>query len=509
MKNSIRFKLTFLLMALIIITIFLTWFINRTFLSGYYERYKVKTLTDVYWKVKQIYDGEASQDTYEDEGIYLSEEATLAMERLSSSHGVNIYVLKFLPWQRQMAYNYPEPRNLGEREKFQINLLIYYYLDRQNIENVTIIRDTNEYMICNLYDEHYDANYLDLVGTLEHDKIIFLRSNFESIQEGVDISNRFLAYIGIISVVIGSIVMMLISKKFTRPILELADIAERMSDLDFEAKYRGNTNDEIGKLGNSINILSEKLKNTVSELKTANNELMNDIQKKIEIDEMRKEFLSNVSHELKTPISLIQGYAEGLKENINDDKENRDFYCEVIIDEADKMNKMVKKLLTLNELESGQNPVNFERFDLTALIRTVLDSIDILFRQKEIKVYFTEVSPLYVWADEYLVEQVVTNYISNAINHVNQGGIIEIKFIKREDVVRVAVFNTGENIPEEELDKIWIKFYKVDKARTREYGGSGIGLSIVKAIMNTLNRECGVKNHPTGVEFWFELDIKS
>jgi two-component system sensor histidine kinase VanS len=507
MKNSIRFKLTFLLMALIIITIFLTWFINRTFLSDYYERYKVKTLTDVYRKVKEIYEGENSKDAYEDEGIYLSEEATLAMERLSSSHGVNIYVIKFLAWQ--MVYNYPEPGNLGEREKFQINLLINYYLDRQNTGNTTLIKDTDEYMICNLYDEHYDANYLDLVGTLGHDKIIFLRSNFESIQEGVNIANRFLAYIGIGAVIIGSIVMMLISKSFTKPILELSEIAKKMSDLDFEVKYQGKTNDEIDTLGNSINSLSDKLKSTVSELKSANNELMTDIQKKIEIDEMRKEFLSNVSHELKTPISLIQGYAEGLKENINDDKENRDFYCEVIMDEADKMNKMVKKLLTLNELESGQNPVNFERFDLTALVRAVLDSVDILLRQKEVRLYFAETSPVYVWADEYMVEQVVTNYISNAIHHVNNGGIIEIKFIIREDVVRVAVFNTGENIPEDELDKIWIKFYKVDKARTREYGGSGIGLSIVKAVMNSLNRDCGVKNHPSGVEFWFELDIRS
>lgn len=507
MKQSIRFKLTFLLMMLIIITIFLTWFINHTFLSDYYEHYKVNTITEVYGRVKEIYESEISQSIYEDEGIYLSEEATLAMERLSSSHGVNIYVIKFLSWQ--MVYNYPEPRNLGEREKFQINLLINYYLERQNTGNVTIIEDTDEYMICNLYDEHFDANYLDLVGTLEHDKIIFLRSSFESIQEGVDISNRFLAYIGIAAVIIGSIAMMLISKSFTKPILQLAEIAKKISDLDFEAKYQVKTSDEIGELGNSINILSDKLENTVSELKSANNELMTDIQKKTEIDEMRKEFLSNVSHELKTPISLIQGYAEGLKENINDDEENRDFYCEVIMDEADKMNKMVKKLLTLNELESGKNPVNFERFDLTALIRSVLDSIDILFKQKEVKVYFKETSPVYVWADEYMVEQVVTNYIGNAINHVNNAGIIEIKLIIHDDVVRVAVFNTGDNIPEDELEKVWIKFYKVDKARTREYGGSGIGLSIVKAIMNLLNRDCGVKNHPSGVEFWFELDIKS
>jgi signal transduction histidine kinase len=103
----------------------------------------------------------------------------------------------------------------------------------------------------------------------------------------------------------------------------------------------------------------------------------------------------------------------------------------------------------------------------------------------------------------------MTNYVSNALNHVSGQKIIEIKLIPREDTLRVAVYNTGDNIPEDELDKIWIKFYKVDKARTREYGGSGIGLSIVKAIMNSHNKECGAINHPSGVEFWFELDTNS
>jgi signal transduction histidine kinase len=221
---------------------------------------------------------------------------------------------------------------------------------------------------------------------------------------------------------------------------------------------------------------------------------------------MRKDFLSNVTHELKTPIALIQGYAEGLKDNINEDADSRDFYCEVIIDEAMKMNKMVKKLLSLNQIESGNNQVNFERFDIVALIRSVINATDILFQQKGVILHFEQKEPIYVWADEYMVEEVVTNYISNALNHVDGSKIIEIMLIKQEASVRVAVFNTGANIPEEDIESIWVKFYKVDKARTREYGGSGIGLSIVKAIMTSLNQKYGVINHESGVEFWFELD---
>ena len=224
------------------------------------------------------------------------------------------------------------------------------------------------------------------------------------------------------------------------------------------------------------------------------------------MDEMRKEFLSNVTHELKTPIALIQGYAEGLKDNISEDAESREFYCDVIVDEASKMNKMVKKLLTLNQIESGNDMVELERFDIVALIRAVLESSEILMKQKEIRVQFHQDLPIDVWADEYMIEEVVTNYLTNAINHADKEKVIDVRVIREDKCVRISVFNTGEPIPQEDIDKIWMKFYKVDKARTREYGGSGIGLSIVKAIMESHNKPYGVINHSNGVEFWFELD---
>ena len=224
------------------------------------------------------------------------------------------------------------------------------------------------------------------------------------------------------------------------------------------------------------------------------------------LDDSRQEFVSNVSHELKTPIALIQGYAEGLKECINDDAESRDFYCEVIMDEAAKMNNMVKKLLTLNHLESGKDAIVFERFDLTKLVRTVVHSAELLADQKGAKILFEETESYYVWADEFKTEEVVTNFVSNAINHVDFDKVIEIKMKKENGKVHTSVFNTGIPIPEADIDKIWIKFYKVDKARTREYGGSGIGLSIVKAIMDSMHQKFGVKNYDNGVEFWFELE---
>ena len=241
-------------------------------------------------------------------------------------------------------------------------------------------------------------------------------------------------------------------------------------------------------------------------MKTANLQLQRDIEEKIQIDEMRKEFVANVSHELKTPIALIQGYAEGLTEGMAEDPESRDYYCEVIMDEANKMNKMVKQLLTLSALESGNDAPVMERFDLTELIRGVVTSAQILISQKAVSVEFQRDAPCYVWADEFKIEEVVTNYLNNAMNHLEGEKRIEIRLEKNEDEVRIIVFNTGHHIPEEDIGNLWTKFYKVDKARTREYGGSGIGLSIVKAIMDSHNKDCGVENVDGGVEFWFTLD---
>ena len=216
-----------------------------------------------------------------------------------------------------------------------------------------------------------------------------------------------------------------------------------------------------------------------------------------------------MSHELKTPIALIQGYAEGLKEGISEDAESREYYCEVIMDEASKMNHMVKKLLTLNQLEFGNETVSMERFDITSLIDNYLSSMELLCRQKEIRIQMEEYPAIFVWADEFMVEEIFGNYFMNAMNHVAGSRVIDVKLVKSENNVRVSVFNTGEPIPEESIPYIWDKFYKVDKARTREYGGNGVGLSIVKAIMDSMNQKYGVENYENGVRFWFELELVS
>ncbi len=381
------------------------------------------------------------------------------------------------------------------------------YVLGMGARHATVLKKHENYVVETNYDSRSRSSYMESWGFLSDNRILFIMSMpLESIRESVDLTNRFTTYVGLAALVSGSILMFFVTNQLTKPLMRLASLSERMSELDFEVKYEGDSQDEIGVLGRSMNTLSDKLKETIGALKEANLQLQHDIEEKTQIDEMRQEFIANVSHELKTPIALIQGYAEGLGEGMCEDKESRDYYCEVIMDEAGKMNKMVKQLLTLSALEFGSDTPVIERFDIHELIRDILNSARIFMEQKEARVILEADGPLYVMADEFKIEEVVTNYLNNALNHLSGERVIRIRTERAQERVKVMVYNTGEPIPEEDIPNLWTKFYKVDKARTRAYGGSGIGLSIVKAVMDAHHQNCGVKNTEDGVEFWFTLD---
>ena len=373
-------------------------------------------------------------------------------------------------------------------------------------KNIEPIYENGRIVIQQTMDPRTKIDYLELWGTLSNSNLILLRTPVQSMKEAAVLANTIFIRFGFIAIIAGIIFVYFATRKITKPILKLVDISEKMTKLDFSEKYDGHSENEVDVLGTHMNRLSDTLEGTISELKSANVKLTQDIEKKTEIDEMRKEFLSNVSHELKTPIALIQGYAEGLKDCVNDDEESRDYYCDVITDEAERMNSLVKSLLNLSELESGNSVVDIVHFDLMELIRNCTDSMDILAKQEDIRIILPEIKSVPVWADEIRTEQVFSNYLSNAIHYAKGEKTVRITITKGDQTVRVGVFNSGDHISNEDLPNLWTKFYKADKARTRQYGGSGIGLSIVKASMEAMGQKFGVDNVDGGVNFWFELD---
>ena len=486
MRQSFRRQLTMIFSAVMAGTLFLIFFSGVVFLEKYYIADKQKQVMDAYVKF----------NTAALEGTLDTEEFQESLQNFSRTDNISVIVMGTDSKVRLYA------TRDAERLKFQ---LWNYILDRESVEMTKILKENPNYIIRQSRDRMTDMEYLEMLGNLDNGDYFIMRTTLESIRDSVMLANRFYVGIGAVAIVISAIIIYFFSRKITKPVMELAGISKRMTALDFDAKFESKGENEIDLLGEHMNQLSEALEKTISELKTANNELRRDIEQKEKIDEMRKEFLANVSHELKTPLALIQGYAEGLKDGISEDAESRDFYCEVIMDETKKMNLMVKKLLTLNEVEFGQETVAMERFNVAELIEGLAQSCSLLVEQKGGELRTKVADPLYVWSDELKIEEVLINYISNACNHLDGARIVEIKAEQREDKTRISVFNTGKQIPEEDLERIWEKFYKVDKAHTREYGGSGIGLSIVKAIMESVGGTYGVKNYTNGVEFWIEL----
>lgn len=556
MKHSIRTRFTLIFIAIVALILMAMYGVNKYFLEDYYMDNKVEVLKEAYITIDKVIlgierDGKTLTGVIAEEfGKNMEDSKTVSSFReLNDNSNINIVMIdpegnEIIAASREGDFlidklklyimsqsgtkedSFTSPFFYRIRNIFDdrnLNVAGEFTFDFDPLENAENIYQNDFYRIQRTFDKRSNTAYLESWGYFTDGGTIFLMSMPVSlIHDSVDITNRFLLIVGIIVMVLGSIIVYVTTGIITRPINRLAKISEKMTALDFDARYEGKAEDEVGILGHSMNIMSERLEKTIAELKTANNQLIQDIGEKEKIDKMRRDFIANVSHELKTPIALIQGYAEGLTEGMAEDPESRDYYCSVIVDEAGKMNKMVKQLTSLNNLELGNDRTEFERFDIVGLIKSFLESQRLIIKKNEAKVELKAPEHAYVWADEFKIEEVLTNYFNNALNHLagereivisvseetaaETGKRQEEDILPEKRIIRVSVFNTGENIPEEDIEKIWDKFYKVDKARTRAYGGSGIGLSIVKAIMESHNQSCSVRNEKNGVEFDFTLD---
>ena len=485
--KSVRFRLFFTMCVVIAIIVLCLVAINSVVLKTFYLYSKVHTLRNLYGKINTYYNLNNNTNTIEDE-----------LRRIAFNNNFDIFIKT-----DENLIVFSTDRNLYS--------LIDMITNSKKAQNDTIYSN-DKLEIERIEDKYNNISYILLSGKLDNGYELYISIPAVPIEESVEISNQTLILIGIIILLISGFIASYISKKFTTPIVQLNDITNKMARLDFSQRYRTlDTDDEINELGKNINEMSDKLERTIKQLRENNIELEKDIEEKSKIDEMRKQFISDVSHELKTPIALIQGYAEGLIENVNTDDESRKFYAEVILDESNKMDELVKQLLELMKLEYGKREFNNANFNIIELINEVIRKCDVMIKERNIDIKFNYDKPVLVYADNFYIEQVITNYFTNAIKHareVNGEKQIEININKtKESKIRISIFNTGDNIADEDISKIWGRFYKIDSSRNRNEGGTGIGLALVKAIMNNYKNDYGVINKKNGVEFYFELDI--
>ena len=491
--KSVRVKL-FLTLSLVILLIILFLILVNNFVFGQFYLYsKKQTLKSVYQTVNNYYNKEESGDIETQlEQIAIQNNFDILIR--NNQNNVNVYT--------------------SNKDFFSTFGQMNEMTSRFNTGAGEIIEQGNKFVIKKIKDSKNGITYVLLASTLDNGYLLYIRIPITAIQESVKISNNFLYLMAGFTILIAAVIVSYVTRRFTDPILELNNIAKKMANLDFSHKYKiSDTYDEINNLGKSINAMSDTLEKTIKQLRSTNIELEKDIEEKSKIDEMRKSFISDVSHELKTPIALIQGYSEGLLENVNSDEESRKFYAEVILDETNKMDRLVKQLLELMKLEYGKREFNDTKFDIVEVEKEVIRKSKVMLEEKQVNVKMDETSEINVLADDFYIEQVITNYITNAIKHVKEiegNKIIQIEneVNVEKNKVRVKVFNTGDNISDENINRIWNRFYKIDEARNRNDGGTGIGLSVVKAIMNNYGNSYGVINKEDGVEFYFDLNLK-
>lgn len=506
-RHSIFTRFFLLINLLIIFEVVFYLILNSTFFVTYYVKEKKNELIKAYDQIDEIYKSTALND----------EERSKLLEKISND--INMQMMVFsednkllystLPTDAERFKNRaadgnsdnaePQPPPEGERGPFGRR-----GGDNNDVWQHSVLTETDNYVIVSSYIEAIDSRNIELHGTIENGSRVMLMVSVASIRESVKIANRFFITVGIFACLCAIVLGILISRRATKNIKNLSEAANRMARLDFSVKYTGNSHDEISVLGESLNTLSYGLEKAISDLKKANIELTKDIDKKEETDKRRKEFLSNVSHELKTPISIIEAYAEGLNE-MELDEESRRYYCDVILDESKKMGMIIQKLMSLMRIETGSEALSIERYDIAEQIERIIEQKKILIEQSGAVVEFDNRGAVYVWADEFLIEEAFINFLINAVKYCGEEKKIKIFIENNGGKVRVSVYNSGF-IADEDINEIWKSFYRADKARTRENGGCGLGLSIVAAIIDAHGHNCGVYNKDSGVIFWFEVD---
>lgn len=484
--HSIRFQFFLCILATALVFVLVLSALNLLFYNQYHQLQKQSYLKKVYRDIYKSYNSDilSLNDMLEDIEINYNVRISII-----NNYGQYIY---------DTLYSRERDSGFSFHSNDDGNGMIYYDGNELSRRGYTFSTITNP---------GSDSTFLALIGVLDGDARLILRIPYATLQLEHSFNFVFLMISAFVALIICLLFGGLLSGRFTRPLSEMTEVANSVAQLDFSKKYTGaSVSDEIGQLGQSINQMSDYLDHAITDLQDMNDRLETEIKQKQAIDDMRKEFIINISHELKTPIALIQGYAEGLRIGINESEEDRNYYCDIIIDEAHRMNRLVLQLLNLSKIELGNTVPIYGDVELYDLAESVVSKTRVMWQEKQLHLDLSGIGEEVVRGDYDMLEQVVTNYLTNAIDHSPEGGTIAITSQTDQKHYILRVRNQGSQLAEEEMEKIWDKFYKLDKARTRiSGGGSGIGLSIVRAIMTAHHGGCGVHNVEDGVEFYLSL----
>lgn len=483
------FLITFGLLIGLMTTIII---FQHFFFEGFYEKQKTKSLIKQINNFKNIYSYEIENGNTIYSAMFSFEESTNSKVGLYSLSEDALYL-----------------KDRKDTTSYDYQVLAAFAKQMANDNSVLSAVLNNKTKTLIFSDPLSGTTKIGAVTSMslnsKNDRLLVCIASVQPIQEATTAINRFYLYIFIGFIFLAIFISSLYSRLISNPLTRINNVAKKMSNMDFSERCVVATKDEIGNLANTLNFLSLNLESALSDLQHKNRQLQKDIDKERELEVMRKDFVAAVSHELKTPIGIIEGYAEGIKDGIVSG-EKSDLYLETIIDESKKMSKLVSNMLELSKLESGVIKPSFEVFNINRLINKVVrkhiqgaldNNLNLHFNPK------TEYS--YVSADIFQMEQVLTNLITNAIKYTPENNDIWVSISEKDNLFNISVINTGIHINPEEIDHLFDKFYRIDKSRQRETNSTGLGLPIVKNILELHNFKYSLKNIANGVEFNFYL----
>ena len=495
-KNSVSKKIFFITFSFIILLISISFIIQYFFFDNFYASKKTKNLVESVNKFRTLY----SEDTNNSTMLYKA----LSSFELSNNAKIAIY-------STNGNIKYITDRENANLESSRLLNTIFKTLINNN-DYAKALAKSNGVYTTTFEDIHKNIKNIVCLAPMSLDKnndsIIIAITSYQEIHDASSAILELYVYVGIGVILLGFILSLIYSTMLSKPLKNLNHVAIKMSSMDFSEKCPVDSNDEIGNLGKTLNFLSQNLSAALKDLKLKNKKLKEDIEKERALEKLRKDFIAGVSHELKTPIGIIEGYAEGLKDNIVEG-EAREFYLDVIIDESKKMNNMVMDMLELSKLESGHISLKINPFDIKTLTEITIEKYKNKFKEGNIKINLVfNLTNSLVLGEEFKIEQVITNFITNALKYTPDNQEINILLEEKDSRVIFIIENTGVHIPKDCLDKIWHQFYRLDKSRSRAMGSSGLGLSIVKTILTLHNSKFGVNNSTKGVVFYFDLPKK-
>ena len=478
-KMKILHKVFLFSIGLVSLVIIGVIYLNNSFLEEYYAHKKVEQLEEVRDLLS-----EKTNITEED------------IETYSQKYNITIYIRDFEDRQANLSKMINNNEMINNRRKNRYDL-----------------NDVGE---GNRVIKHMGMEILEYYKVLSNGKILILRLSTDSIKSTVGIVNQFFLYGGI-TILLGSLFFVYIfSKQITRPIIGLNEIIKGMVKMDFSYRTNIKSGDELEELGENINFLASELEKNIEKFKISNRKLQEEVDKRRKIDELRKEFIASVTHEIKTPITVINTHAEMLLYDLVEKEGEKKEYLRTIMSEGNNISGLLTELIEIIKLEEKIIDIKIEELNLSKLLEEELNKYKIDLEEKNVTLKMNLEENLVALGDESKIRQVLTNIISNAVSYVDLGGELRINMISsdlsREQIgdgeVKIEIINTGSFIPEEKIENIWKAFYTIDKSRNKKYGGTGLGLTIVSGILERHNSKFGVENLENGVKFWFSLKLK-